>query len=128
MAVHYVVQQKRNPGDEAAPKKYYLVAKSLPAVSRKVFINDMVRNTSLTSNEAATALDYLFDVLPHYLALGHTVQLGELGYFRVTLKSEGSENPEEATPDKIKGKKLRFVCGSKIRTEISNLQVEKFPV
>jgi Bacterial nucleoid DNA-binding protein len=127
MALHYVIQKRRNPSDPGAPEKFYLSSKSLPAVDRKTFINDMVRNTSLTKNEATTALDYLFESLPRYIALGHTVKLGELGYFKATIRSKGADTEEEATLDKVIRKRMIFIFGSEIREQINKIPLEKFP-
>ena len=88
----------------------------------------MVRNTSLTYMEAATAIDYLFNSIPRLLELGLTVQLGELGYFKVSIKSNGSDVEEDAIPDKIKSMHLRFIPGAGIRERVNKFHVEKFPV
>ena len=128
MALHYVIQERKNPKDLQAPGKYYLIARSLPAVDRKTFVEDMVRNTSLTKNEATTALDYLFESLPRYIALGHTVKLGELGFFRPTIQSVGSDSMDEATTDKVTKKRVVFIFGADIRDLINKIPLEKFPV
>ncbi|MCL2651900.1 MAG: hypothetical protein FWD60_12890, partial [Candidatus Azobacteroides sp.] len=70
---------------------------------------------------------YLFDSIPKYLSLGFTVQIGKVGYFRITFKTEGSETSEEVTPDKIKRKRLVFVCGREIREAVNGFNVEKYP-
>jgi len=127
MPLYYVITERENPQDRTAPGKFYLTAKSLPAVDRKTFVEDMVRNTSLTKNEATTALDYLFESLPRYIALGHTVKLGELGYFKATLKSEGELDIDDVTTDLVKRKKIHFVFGKDIRDKINNLSLEKYP-
>ena len=126
MPLYYVIKTRENPIDRTLPAKFYLTVKSLPAVDRKTFIEDMVRNTSLTKNEATTALDYLFESLPRYIALGHTVKLGELGFFKATLKSEGKENIKDATTDLVKRKKIHFVFGKGIREKVNNLTLEKY--
>lgn len=123
----YVVQPKLNPQDRAAAPKFYLTAKAWDHVDRKVLLEDMVRHTSLTVNEAASGIDYLFDSIPRYLQHGLTVQLGEVGYFKTTIRSEGVENIDDATPDKIKSINLKFVPGEKIRKEVRNIPIEKFP-
>jgi len=127
MSIHYVVQPRKNlmnPGD--APK-YYPVSKSIKPIGRDFLIKDMVKNTSLTFQEAATGIDYLFDSIPKYLSLGFTVQIGKIGYFRISFKTEGCETPGEVTPDKIKRKRLIFVCGREIRETINGFSVEKYP-
>jgi len=43
-----------------------LINKSFDAIDRDFLINDMVNNTSLTFNEAATGIDYLFKSISEY--------------------------------------------------------------
>jgi len=127
MAVRYVTALLRNPQDPSAPKKFYLIEKSVGSVDRDYLIRDMVRNTSLTPMEAATAIDYLFSSIPRFLELGFTVQLGAMGYFKVSIKSEGSDMIEDAIPEKIKSMHLRFIPGMDIRKQVNEFSVEKFP-
>ena len=127
MAVRYVSMEVRNPLDPSAPKKFYLMQKSVGSIDRDYLIRDMVRNTSLTQMEAATAIDYLFSAIPRLLELGFTVQLGKLGYFIISIKSEGSDLKEDAAPDKIKSMHLRFIPGDEIRKQVNDFSVEKFP-
>ena len=128
MSVRYVNALLGNPQDDTAPKKFYLIEKSIGNVDRNYLIKDMVRNTSLTPMEAATGIDYLFSAIPRFLELGFTVQLGTMGYFKVSIKSEGSDTLNEATPEKIKSMHLRFIPGHEIRKQVNEFSVEKFPV
>jgi len=127
MSVHYVIKSKKNLAQPDAAPKYHPVSKSLKPIGRDLLIKDMVKNTSLTYQEAASGIDYLFDSIPKYLSLGFTVQIGKVGYFRITFKTEGSETQEEVTPDKIRRKRLVFVCGKEIREIVNGFSVEKFP-
>ena len=127
MSVRYVNVLMGNPMDDSAPKKFYLIAKSVGNVDRNYLIKDMVRNTSLTPMEAATGIDYLFSAIPRFLELGFTVQLGDMGYFKVSIRSEGSDTQDKATPDKIQGMFLRFIPGADIREQVNGFSVEKFP-
>ena len=127
MSIHYVVQAKRNPLDQQASPKYHPVSKSIKPLDRDFLISDMVEHTSLTYQEAAAGIDYLFEAIPKYLSLGFTVQIGKMGYFRISFKSEGSNTPQEVTADKIRRKKLVFVCGKEIRNKVNSFSVEKFP-
>ena len=128
MSVRYVNAPLGNPQNPSAPKKIYLIEKCIGSVDRNYLIKDMVRNTSLTPMEAATGIDYLFSAIPRFLELGFTVQLGTMGYFKVSIKSEGSDTLEEATPEKIKSMHLRFIPGHEIRKQVNEFAVEKFPV
>lgn len=126
MAIHYVKRAMKNPKLPQEQPKYYLIAKSLKAVERDTFIEDMVRHTSLTQSEAASAIDYLFEAFPRYIALGHTVKLGEFGYFKPTILSEGSIDPDDATPDKIRRKRVRFIFGKDVRDKINRIPVTEY--
>ena len=128
MSVRYVTTLLGNPADPSAPKKHYLIERCLGNIDRDYLIKDMVRNTSLTAMEAATGIDYMFNAIPRFLELGFTVQIGTMGFFKVSIKSEGSDTQDEATPDKIKSKHLRFYPGRDIRKTINELPVEKYPV
>ena len=127
MSIHYVVQPRKNPLLPGTDPKYYPVSKSLKPLDRAFLIRDMVTNTSLTYEEAASGIDYLFKAIPKYLSLGFTVQIGKMGYFRITFKTQGSDTPEEVSPDKIRRKKLVFVFGKEIRKTVNDFLVEKYP-
>ena len=127
MSIHYVIQSRKNLQDLTAAPKYHPISKSIKPIERDFLITDMVKHTSLTYQEAAAGIDYLFEAIPKYLSLGFTVQIGKIGYFRITFKTEGSDTPQEVTADKIHRKKLVFVCGKEIRQKVNNFTVEKFP-
>ena len=75
MSIYYRVQQRINPQDRAGNKKYYLIQRSLDYIGRKELLENMCHNTSLTPQEASTALDYFFKSVPMFLKLGFTVGL-----------------------------------------------------
>ena len=125
MPIHFVAQQRKDPRDPAAKQKYYLINKTFDAIDRDFLIQDMVTNTSLNFQEAATGIDYLFKSIPKYISLGHTVKIGKLGYFTVGIKSESSDTEEEATAEKIKRKRLVFIVGRDIRKQINDIPAEK---
>lgn len=125
MSISYCKTEIKNPLDRTK-SLYYLCARAYASTSREWLIEDMVRYTSLTAEEATTAIDYLFEAIPRYLRLGMTVQLGKFGYFKYTIKSQGSELPEDATPDKIKSIHLRFVPGKGVRKMVGNFKVSEW--
>lgn len=127
MAILYNIQPKANPADRSAAPKYYVVSRAWDHIDQKRLIADMVRNTSLTKQEAATAIDYLFETVPRYLQLGMTVQLGELGYFKCTVHSDGADTPEEAGVHLVRSIHLKFIPGAGIRDEVNKFPLEKWP-
>lgn len=125
MSIPYIVSPYKNP-ENRTQTMFRLLAKSYNRTSRQWLIEDMTQHTSLTYEEASTAIDYLFEAIPRFLRLGMTVQLGRLGYFRYTIKSEGSEDPTDVTVDKIKSIHLRFFPGEGIREEVNAFPVSKW--
>lgn len=128
MPVFYVIREKKNPLEPQSPPKFYAQAKAWDHIDRKTLLKDIVRHTSLTQHEAAAGIDYLFEAIPNYLSLGLTVQLGDLGYFKCTIQSEGDEDPDKVTVDSIKNIALKFVPGKEIREQVRNLPVQEYPM
>ena len=67
----------------------------------------------------------LGEELAALLAKGHSVHLGELGYFHVTLKSKGTLEEKDVNASLIEEAKVRFVVGSVLEKEIKNAKFEK---
>ena len=67
----------------------------------------------------------LGEELASLLAKGHSVHLGELGYFHVTLKSKGVAEEKDVDPSIIEESKVRFIAGSVLEKELKNVKFEK---
>ena len=63
--------------------------------------------------------------LASLLVKGHSVHLGELGYFHVTLKSKGVAEEKDVNPSIIEEAKVRFIAGSVLEKELKNVKFEK---
>ena len=127
MSIYYRIQQRINPQDRNGKKQYYLIQRSLGYIGREQLLEDMCTNTSLTQQEASAALDYFFDAVPKFLKLGFTVGLKGLGHFYTSIKSRGSDTPEEATANKKLVTKVQFIAGKNFRDDINETPIEKFP-
>jgi predicted histone-like DNA-binding protein len=57
----------------------------------------------------------LLEVLSEHLEAGHTVQLGELGNFRMTAGSRGAEEKGDFNTSYFKKGRVRFSPGSLLR-------------
>jgi predicted histone-like DNA-binding protein len=76
--------------------------------------------TTLNPKEAEMSLYQLLKVIIRLLLDGHTVQLGELGSFRLTARSEGSATEAEVNASKIKNVHVNFIASSALREQIKN--------
>jgi predicted histone-like DNA-binding protein len=57
--------------------------------------------------------------------MGKSVSLGELGSLRMTLSSEGVENPDEFNVSMIKGVRVVFTPSVELKNAIANMKFEK---
>jgi predicted histone-like DNA-binding protein len=120
MALFYRKVQRGNPSNPAAPKLWYLILKSVGLVKEKEVAKLLADETTLNPKEAEMTLYQLFKVVIRLLLEGHTVQLGELGSFRLTARSEGAETEDEANANKIKSVHVHFTASDALREQIQH--------
>jgi len=125
MAIQYYIQPRESYYGNTRKTRYFLIAKSVGRLGRKELIKSMTRNVSLTAAEAASALDYLLEIIPHFLRLGWRINLGDLGNITTTLRSEGSETPEEASVHKVKEIRINFNPSNKLKQSMQNTPLMK---
>ena len=82
-------------------------------------------STTVSKTDIQAVLTILGEELASLLAKGHSVHLGELGYFHVTLKSKGVLEEKDVNPSIIEEAKIRFVAGSVLKKELKNAKFEK---
>lgn len=125
MAINYYVQARESSFGNVRKRRYYLIAKSNGRISRKDLIEYMTRNASLTQSEANSALDYLLEAIPYFLKLGKRIDLDDLGSITAAIRSEGSDDPKEATPDKVRGIYMHFNPDRKLKLLLQRIPLEK---
>jgi predicted histone-like DNA-binding protein len=108
MPIFYNKVQRVNPSSPFAPRLWYPVIKSTKLVGEKELAKKLTEETTLNQKEAEMAIHQLIKVIPELLSAGCTVQLGEMGSFRVTGQTEGSETEAEVNASNIKKLNVRF--------------------
>jgi predicted histone-like DNA-binding protein len=119
MALFFKKIQRGNPSNPAAPKLWYPILRSLGMVKDKQLAELLADETTLNPKEAEMSLFQLFKVIIRLLLDGHTVQLGELGGFRLTVHGEGSETEAEVNASKIKSVHINFYASESLREQIN---------
>ncbi|MDR1407102.1 MAG: HU family DNA-binding protein [Tannerella sp.] len=120
MSLFYKKMQRANPRDPQAPKLWYPILKSVGLVREKEVGRLLAEETTLNPKEAEMTLYQLLKVIIRLLLDGHTVQLGELGTFRLVIRTEGSENEADANASKIKNLLLQFVASATVREQLKH--------
>jgi predicted histone-like DNA-binding protein len=87
-------------------------------VKEKEVAKRVAEETTLNPKEAEFAISQLFKVIVELLLNGNTVQLGELGTFRLTVSSEGSATELEVTVGKIKNVNVRFSASESLKNAL----------
>ena len=109
MALYYKKVEKGNPNNKTAPKKWYISLNSLGMKKENEVAVLAADGTTLDPKEAQLAYSRFGIVLMRMLLDGHTVEIENLGTFRLTASSEGVDRKEDLSPKQIKKVNLRFI-------------------
>jgi len=115
MPILYNKVERGNPSDRDAVKRWYPVIKSTNLVKEKAVAKLLADETTLNAKEAEMAVSQLLKVVTNLLLSGSTVQLGDLGSFRVVAKTEASDKEAEVNANKIKGIRVRFIESAELK-------------
>lgn len=64
--------------------------------------------SSLSKGDILSSLTNIEQVMLWKLIDGDSVRFGDIGTFSITVTSDGFENPEDITPDKVRATKIVF--------------------
>ena len=115
MPVFYNKVERSNFVDKDAAKKWYPILKSTGMIKEKEVARRLADETTLNPKEAEMAVSQLMKVVVAGLLNGETVQLAELGSFRLTASTVGSDTEEEVNAAKIKGVNVRFMASQELK-------------
>ena len=115
---------RTNPQAPTAPGKYYAQPVAEGTVTKKTLAEDLVLISSLSRGDISSVIENLIDILPKYLLMGKSVQLGELGTLRVSFSSEGAETKDELNTKMIRGRKVLFTPGKLLKEALPKLTFE----
>ena len=96
MSVKFRLVQKKNMKKGAAmdSKLYYPVLVGNGTVSFSDLCDEVAEQSSLTSGDVKHCVDRLIYAISNHLSNGRTVDAGDIGRFRVSLRSSGAETVE----------------------------------
>ena len=123
--LNYRLIQRQNPRDPGSPRKYYAVGVAQGVTDVRELVDRISDLSTVTSIDTLAVLEALLKVIPKELSNGRIVRLGDLGTFRLTLKSEGSDQSENFNNSFIKGTNLIFRAGKLFRNVLKNIDFAK---
>jgi len=121
----YKLIKRKNPQKKDDEGKWYASPVNSGRISQKNISNDIVALSSLSRGDVSNVIDNLLDTVPKYLLMGKSVNLGDLGTFRLSFSSTGVEKPEEFNTKLIKGLKVIFTPSTELLEQIKKAKFEK---
>ena len=116
MLKYHVVSMK-SPVDKSV--KYYARLAPVSPVKLNQLAEAISAESTVTIHDVKAVLSALEAEIYRQLRNGYSVRLGDLGSFRPTLSSVGTETADEFTTSHIKKVNVRFHSSTKIRFELS---------
>ena len=119
------VKAKVQPvGERKGQTVYYAQVKSQHKMTNKMVVERIVRETSLSAGDVSNALISLANVVCDALKMGMSIDLGDLGSFRLTVPSKMMDSAEEVTvKDALKNPKIIFTPKQKMRDAANSVEL-----
>lgn len=125
MAIKFNIVEIGNPGDPTAPKKFYARPVQSGEITLEDLSEDISHSSSVTESDVYAVLQSLVREIPRNISRGYIVRLGNLGSFRLSANSTGSDTPDEVTAANIIRKKMLFHPGKRVRAVIDRATFDK---
>lgn len=121
----YKIIERLNPQDKTASPKFYPSIVSNGVIDLTELSRSVSKRCSLTYSDVYAVIYALLDVIPENLSNGKTVKLGDLGSFRLTLRSEGADSIDKFNPKLIKQFKVNFRQGAEFKKQLAEMKISK---
>jgi len=125
MSINYKVITKKDPRNPSAPPRYYASLKSSGRSDMRQVAKEIGAISTVSSGDTMAVLEGLLTVVPQELADGRVVELGELGSFRLSARSESALEPGEISARSITGVKVIFMPGKLFKQALVDIEYRK---
>lgn len=123
MPIFYNKVDRLNPQNREAPKKWYLLPKSISQITEEQFYQKIADDLGMRSGQVKAVFQSAEDIIGTALCDGHTVKLGNIATISVSFRCWGSVREEEATISKIREKCINIQPCAAIADKINNASV-----
>ncbi|WP_109830062.1 HU family DNA-binding protein [Reichenbachiella versicolor] len=126
MAVKFKVIEKGQPGVVGGgTKKFYASTKLSGETNIELLTAHIERMSTMSGADIRGVLYALVDVATTELSNGSIIRLGDLGSLRLSISSMGMPTEKEVTAGSIKGTKILFTPGKKLKDMQKTVQFQK---
>ena len=116
---------KKMPGRPTEPEKYYAIIVRPKKATLEVLAKRISEISPVNELDTKSVLLALTHVLPEYLVLGASTELGDLGQLMVNISSEGADTEEDFDKELIKGCKISYFPSAKVKKMLLAVTYEK---
>ena len=125
MSLKFKPQEKANPLDLSAPKKFYARAVSAGMVDLEELAEFVADQSTISEADIYGVLRAVEKTVVREMLKGRSIRLGEIGIISLSLRSEGMETAEEVTASSIKSARTVFKPGKRLRQMLRRLDFTK---
>lgn len=129
MLRYKLVQRKdMSKGALEGSKLYYPQVINRGRVSFDSLCEEVAEQSSLTSGDIKNCMDRLINCLVRHLKEGRSVDCGDLGSFRINIRSTGADTPETYDAATMMRKpSIQYYLGKKLRDmQDTGVQYERY--
>ena len=102
---------------------YYAQPVSQQHLTNKMVVDRIVRETSLSAGDVSNALISLGAIVRDALELGQSVDLADLGSFRIVVPAKMMDTEVEVTADSLKAPKIVFTPKAAMRNAAKSVEL-----
>lgn len=126
MSIKYRVIERGEPGVAGGgTKKFYANTVTQGELDIEELTERIEKISTVSGADIRAVLYALVDVIPTELDQGRIVRLGDVGSMRVSISSRGETTAEEVSSASIRGGKIIFSPGRKLKRMLNNLEYSK---
>ena len=118
-----VKSRKMNIGDRKGQTVFYATPKSKQKLTNKMAVDRIVRETSLSAGDVSNALISLGTIVRDALLMGSSVDLADLGSFRVVAPPTMMDKEEDVTVTTLKTPKIIFTPKVQMRDAAKSVEL-----
>lgn len=125
MSIQYDMYPVKDVADESNDGLYRAHAVSRGKITTEKLIKHIAEVNGFTNGIAKGVLISLEDAIINYLSDGYDVQLGEIGYFSVSVTSRLVKDKRDLRAESVSFKKLNFRLNNVTRRKLQYVRKEK---
>ena len=118
-----VKSRKLNIGKRKGQTVYYASPKAKQHFTNKMVIDRIVRETSLSAGDVSNALISLGAIVRDALLMGSSIDLADLGSFRVIVPPKMIDNEIDVCAETLKRPKIVFTPKQQMREAAKNVEL-----